>query len=63
MDEGKNVKCLKCKERFVYKQDECHWDYNGINPVKIVNCVYCECPTPIKYIMQENVNFDERYYF
>ena len=56
-------KCIRCNSRFVYNPEECKWDYNGTEPVKIVQCPECATWNPIRYEAMQNVNNDKRYYF
>ena len=59
----KNYKtCNKCKEDFIYYQEETWWDEKGMSSVKLTKCPYCGCIQSIKYGTLHDVNKDERYY-
>lgn len=57
-----NKKCVKCKENFVWFNDECVWDYKGYTPTKLTKCPNCGTLQAVDYEPERNVNFDERYY-
>lgn len=57
-----NKKCTKCKEEFVYFQEDTWWDYQGINNVKLVKCPFCGSIQSVKYEEPINPNFDRRFY-
>lgn len=55
--------CIRCGESFWYKpEQDCHWDFMGVTPTKIVKCSCCQCLQAVAYIRESNVNLDKRYY-
>lgn len=63
IDEKTNNKvCSKCKEDFIYKQEETWWNEQGMSSVKLVKCPYCGCIQAIKFGELHDVNKDARYY-
>lgn len=55
------MRCAKCGEQFSYKEEDCWWDYKGMNyDAKLVKCTYCNTINIVKYI--EHPNRDEWYY-
>ena len=56
-------KCVKCKEKFSYSPEDCKWNYDGTEPVKIVTCPNCQCLNAVKYEQNVNPNTDDRFYF
>lgn len=57
-----NKKCVKCKENFVWFNDEVKWDYKGYTPTKLTKCQNCGTLQAVDYEPEQNVNFDERFY-
>ena len=57
-----NKTCIKCKENFIWYEKEAWWDYTGYTDTKLTSCPYCQCVQPVKYIEQNNVNLDRRYF-
>lgn len=63
MDEKKHNKmCRKCCTRFIWFDDETWWDYKGYTPTKLTKCPNCGLVQAVDYELEQNVNFDDRYY-
>ena len=63
MEELNNAKkCVKCKEKFEYAQEDTWWDYKGYTNTKLVKCPICGCIQAVQYEKLNNLNYDRRYY-
>ena len=64
MDLQSNKECSKCREHFVYNQQETKWVEYGTYSSKIVICPFCGCVNVIKNTSAcgLDINNDERYY-
>jgi len=61
-DKVYNKKCIKCREDFVWFNDEAVWDYKGYTPTKLIKCPHCLTVQAVDYEVEQNVNYDPRYY-
>lgn len=63
MEEKNNKTCIKCRENFVWFNEEAHWDYKGYTPTKLITCPFCGTVQAVDYEIESDINFDPRYYY
>ncbi|WP_346961396.1 hypothetical protein [Clostridium sp.] len=59
-----NHKCIKCKEKFIFDDNETKWKECGTYSVKLTKCPHCNTINPLKYVDAPglHVNSDIKYY-